>query len=193
MLGAALEIWHPRVGAAGAELVGVDLMAGTLCEARKVDRALNPRPSLVQADAEALPFAAASFDRVLCTGVLYHVSSCVRALLEMRRVLRAGGRAIVSSNGAFAMRRIYDLHADAARELGYDPLPITPGHFTMDDLPLVQQVFPAVERHVLEGALVFKTSEPALRFYATKLHRRTPGPARRWQPSPALAARPCAS
>ena len=121
----------------------------------------------MQADAQALPFAAASFDRVLCAGVLYHVSDCERALLEMPRVLRAGGRAIVSTNGAYAMRRIYDLHADAARELGYDPLPITPGNFTMDDLPLVQQVVPVVKRHVLEGALVFTTSEPALRFYAT--------------------------
>ncbi len=82
-------------------------------------------------------------------------------------LLRPGRRAVISTNGAFAMRRIYELHTAAARELGFDPLPITPGHFTMDDLPLVQRVFPTAERYVLEGALVFDTADPALRFYAS--------------------------
>jgi SAM-dependent methyltransferase len=106
-------------------------------------------------------------DRVLCAGVLYHVADRGQALNEIRRVLRRDGRAVISTNGAYAMRRIYELHADAARELGYEPLPIAAGHFTMDDLALVQQVFPVVERHVLHGSLVFPTAEPALRFYAT--------------------------
>jgi SAM-dependent methyltransferase len=159
--------WHARIAASGATVVGVDLMAGMLREARVADAALEPRPVLAQADAQALPFQTGSVDRVLCAGVLYHVPDCERALREMRRVLRAGGRAVISTNGAYAMRRIYELHAEAAREVGYEPLPITPGHFTMDDLPLVQQVFPTVERRVLEGALVFTTAEPALRFYAT--------------------------
>jgi SAM-dependent methyltransferase len=166
-VGCGAGSWHPRITTAGAVVVGVDLMAGMLREARAADLAIDPRPALVQADAQALPFAAASFDRVLCAGVLYHVPDGARALLEIRRVLRAGGRAIISTNGAYAMRRIYELHADAALELGYQPLPITPGHFTMDDLALVQQVFPVVERNVLSGALEFTTAEPALRFYAT--------------------------
>jgi len=99
--------------------------------------------------------------------VLYHVPDCERALDELSRVLRVDGRAVISTNGAYAMHRIYELHADAARRLGYDPLPITAGHFTMDDLPLVRRFFPVVERRVLNGALVFKTAEPALRFYAS--------------------------
>jgi SAM-dependent methyltransferase len=159
--------WHARIAACGPKVVGVDLMAGMLREARSAVAQLEPRPALAQADALALPFAEASFDRVLCSGVLYHITEREHALREMRRVLRADGRAVISTNGAFAMRRIYELHADAARELGYEPLPITPGHFTMDDLPLVQQVFPSVKRRVLEGALVFNNAEPALRFYAT--------------------------
>jgi hypothetical protein len=65
------------------------------------------------------------------------------------------------------MRRIAELHAGAARELGDEPLPIAPGHVTMDDLPLVPAAFGTVERRVLERALVFETAEPAQRFYAT--------------------------
>jgi hypothetical protein len=47
-----------------------------------------------------------------------------------------------------------------------ETLPISAGHFTMDDLPLIQPVFPAVERHILEGARVSDAAEPALSFYA---------------------------
>jgi len=159
--------WHPRVVAHGVSIVGVDLMAGMLREASGRGAQLLPRPTLAQADAQALPFANNHFDHVLCCGVLYHVPDREHALREMRRVLRPGGRAVISTNGADAMRRIYQLHGNAARQLGYEPLPLVAGHFTMDDLPLVRSVFPAAERHVLEGALAFPTAEPALRFYAT--------------------------
>lgn len=60
-----------------------------------------------------------------------------------------------------------ETHTSTARELGFDPLPITSGHFTMDDLPLVQRVFPTAQRYILEGALVFETPDPALSFYAS--------------------------
>jgi SAM-dependent methyltransferase len=166
-VGCGAGSWHARIAGTGAAIVGIDLMPGMLHEARLADAASHPTPVLARADAQALPFGAATVDRVLSAGVLYHLPDCGQALREMRRVLRSGGRAVISTNGAYAMRRIYELHADAARELGYEPLPITPGHFTMDDLPLVQQAFPVVERHILEGALVFEAAEPALRFYAT--------------------------
>jgi len=159
--------WHPRIAAAGATIVGVDLMPGMIREAQVLGASLEPPPVFAQGDAQALPFGAATFDRVLCAGVLYHVPDVEHALREMRRVLRPGGRAVISTNGAYAMRRIYELHACAARELGYEPLPITAGHFTMDDLHQVEQVFPSAERHVLEGALVFK--QPSRRYGSTQL------------------------
>lgn len=159
--------WHARLAGAGANIVGMDLMPGMLLEARSSGSSLQPEPKFVLGDAQTLPFASASFDRILCSGVLYHVADCERALHELKRVLRPGGRAVISTNGAYAMRRIYELHACAARELGYEPLPISPGHFTMEDLPMVERAFPQVERHILEGALVFDTADPALKFYAT--------------------------
>jgi SAM-dependent methyltransferase len=159
--------WHPQLTAAGARVLGVDLMPGMIREARVAGSGLQPTPLFALADAQALPFKDATFDRVLCAGVLYHVPDCGRALREIRRVLRPGGRAVISTNGAYAMRRIYELHAVAARELGYDPMPISAGRFTMDDLPLVQRIFPGAERRILEGALVFDAAEPALSFYAS--------------------------
>ena len=41
-------------------------------------------------DAHSLPFSANSFDKVVCTGVLMHLSDEFRALREMAPVLRPG-------------------------------------------------------------------------------------------------------
>jgi ubiquinone/menaquinone biosynthesis C-methylase UbiE len=49
----------------------------------------------VRADAENLPFADASFDLVYSNGVVHHTPGTQRAITEMYRVLRPGGRAIV--------------------------------------------------------------------------------------------------
>jgi len=48
------------------------------------------------ATALALPYAAATFDAVWSDGVLYYTGDMPRALREIWRVLRSGGRAIVS-------------------------------------------------------------------------------------------------
>jgi ubiquinone/menaquinone biosynthesis C-methylase UbiE len=58
-------------------------------EARARDRA--PRPLVLRAPAEDLPFEADSFDVVVSTLVLCTVADQSRALREIRRVLRPGG------------------------------------------------------------------------------------------------------
>lgn len=47
------------------------------------------------ADAERLPFADGTFDIVYSYGVLHHSPDTARAVAELRRVLRPGGRALV--------------------------------------------------------------------------------------------------
>jgi len=51
---------------------------------------------LAVADAQRLPFADASFDRIICTETLEHVADAQLALRELARVLRPGGRLAVS-------------------------------------------------------------------------------------------------
>ena len=71
-------------------VVGLDLSEGMLAEAR---RSLGV--TLVQARAEALPFADASFDFVSMGYALRHVADLARLFAEYRRVLRPGGRLLV--------------------------------------------------------------------------------------------------
>lgn len=56
---------------------------------------LDPAAAMAAADLEHLPFADASFDRVLCVHVLEHVDDDAAALGELHRVLAPGGEAVV--------------------------------------------------------------------------------------------------
>ena len=75
----------------GASLIGVDLVAAGLRKAHEN----VPDARLLQADACALPLDDASVDAAVSANLLEHVLDDVRALSEIRRVLRPGGRAVV--------------------------------------------------------------------------------------------------
>jgi SAM-dependent methyltransferase len=51
---------------------------------------------LAVADGQRLPFADASFDRIICTETLEHVEDVGQTLGELARVLKPGGRLAVS-------------------------------------------------------------------------------------------------
>jgi SAM-dependent methyltransferase len=77
------------------EVDATDISAGMLAvAARTVDAAgdAGRRVRLLQAPADRLPFPDGTFDAVLTAFVLQLVPSRPRALREMRRVLRPGGR-----------------------------------------------------------------------------------------------------
>ncbi len=68
---------------------------------------------LGMADAEALPFAAASFDLVTCRIAAHHFGDAGRFMAEAARVLRPGGRLAVVDNVVPGSR----LHGTKARQL----------------------------------------------------------------------------
>lgn len=83
LAGAVAQRYRP------ARLAGIDPSAGFLALAeRRLD---GPGVELRQADAQALPFEDAAFDRVVSGLVLNFVPDQPRALAEMRRVARPGG------------------------------------------------------------------------------------------------------
>src|SRR6185369_15630259 len=59
----------------------------------------NPELEVIDAGAEALPFADASFDSVVCTFTLCTVHDHHQAVREARRVLRPGGRLLFCEHG----------------------------------------------------------------------------------------------
>jgi SAM-dependent methyltransferase len=96
-------ISFPMAAAVGARgrVVGTDLSGEMVDTARRfaAERGVaNTR--FERADAEALPFADASFDAAVCGLGLMYVPDPVKALGEMRRTLRPGGRAAAAVWGA---------------------------------------------------------------------------------------------
>lgn len=81
--------------------VGLDLSAGML----EVARSIAPQVEWRQGDADHLPFADGSFDRVVCQYGLMFFRDPVRALSEMLRVLRPGGRLAVAVWDSLANNR----------------------------------------------------------------------------------------
>lgn len=73
-----------------AQITGVDLLESHLALARDRYGALGDRLSFQQADAFELPFAAASFDLVVCRHLLQAVPRPEAILAEMVRVSRPG-------------------------------------------------------------------------------------------------------
>ena len=78
---------------AGAEPVGVELAEAALERARRNAPGADLR--LVEPDG-SLPLDHASVDLVWCSEVLEHVADTAYLLLEVRRVLRPGGRLLVT-------------------------------------------------------------------------------------------------
>jgi SAM-dependent methyltransferase len=77
----------------GAEVWGLDLSEEMLAQAKRKEGAAAVR--WVLGDAQALPFPNGSFDFAFMCLVLHHLGDKARALAEMTRVLRPGGRGLI--------------------------------------------------------------------------------------------------
>ena len=81
-----------ELAARGHRVTGVDFAAAMIAEARRKAAALGLAVALEEADAEALPFAPASFDLVISRHVLWTLPHPEAAIDGWIRVLRRGGR-----------------------------------------------------------------------------------------------------
>ena len=106
---------HAQVGE-GGEIVLGDINAAMLRVGRDrlTDRGLVRGLRYAQLNAEALPFPDASFDAVTIAFGLRNVTDKQRALEEMHRVLKVGGKALIlefSAVRADWLKPLYDFHS----------------------------------------------------------------------------------
>jgi SAM-dependent methyltransferase len=99
-------------GAAKIEWTGVDDSAEMICRLRAVHPECGSRA--LRADARGLPFRDGEFDKVVCTGVLMHISEYAIAVQELIRVVRPGGLLLCSINNTLSPAsfpvRLWNLH-----------------------------------------------------------------------------------
>ena len=77
----------------GSSVTGIDMTPQMLAKARVAAAAMGARNvEFVEAEAESLPFPAASFDVVISNGVIDLIPDKDAVFVELHRVLKPGGR-----------------------------------------------------------------------------------------------------
>jgi ubiquinone/menaquinone biosynthesis C-methylase UbiE len=162
------SLWRPNLTRipAGWQITLTDFSPGMLAEARA--NLAGARPfAFEQADAQAIPFADASFDAVIANHMLYHVPDRAKAFTEIRRVLRPAGRFYAATNGEAHMREMHDLARQFDPRIG---LWRQPGNqtFTIEQAQSeLSHFFSDVLLHRYESALVVTEAEPLVAYVAS--------------------------
>ncbi|HLM23188.1 MAG TPA: class I SAM-dependent methyltransferase [Propionibacteriaceae bacterium] len=92
--------FYPR----GIQLTGIDFSPAMLALARERAAELGIDVTLLEADAQHLPFADNRFDTVVCTLALSSIPDPAAAINEMYRVLRLSGQLLVVGHVASPYR-----------------------------------------------------------------------------------------
>jgi len=90
--GIMLPLLREKVGPAG-RVAAIDIAPEML---RRAQAKFGSLAEFFLADASALPFPDASFDRVMCFSVFPHFTDKAKALRELARVLKPGGTILVA-------------------------------------------------------------------------------------------------
>jgi len=147
------ELAERIAGELGADVHAVDQSPRMveLSRARGIDALLG--------DAQALPFVGGIFDCVVAAWMLFHVPDLERALLEVRRVLRPGGRFVAATNSEHTLQELWTL-------VGFSP-----GYtFSAEngEWSLLRH-FTLVERRDVRGTITFPDREAARRHVAASI------------------------
>ncbi|MFI9813915.1 class I SAM-dependent methyltransferase [Saccharothrix variisporea] len=119
----------------------------------------------VLGDAAALPFPNTSFDRVFARHMLYHVADPAAALESFHRVLRAGGKAIVTVNHEHTLPNVMTLVREEVRNaLGTPESTGLNGVHSDNIAPLMKQAFGNARLVRIDNALVFDRPDQLIPF-----------------------------
>ncbi len=138
-----------QVGETGA-VVLADINHAMLEQGRRrlVDAGVAGNLSIAQVDAENLPFADASFDRISIAFGLRNVTDKEAALASMLRVLKPGGKALILefSKPADSIKPLYDLYS-------FKILPVL-GKLVADDQESYQYLAESIRMHPDQDTLL---------------------------------------
>jgi ubiquinone/menaquinone biosynthesis C-methylase UbiE len=141
----------------GWQLTLTDQSTGMIAQAQQNLAAVPRSFTFVQMDAQALHFAAETFDLVIANHMLYHVPDLPRALGEIQRVLKPGGRLYAATNGKAHMAELRALIQSFDPTLDYMATAAPPERFFSleNGAAHLAPWFAAVElRHYQDGLAV---------------------------------------
>ena len=139
-----------------------DFSPGMIRQARANLGATATRFHFARINVVALPFPAGAFDGVFANFMLYHAPDLDKAIRELHRVLKPGGRLYAATNGPGHMRQLKDM----IRNLDEDAL-----MFGAEDVfglnngkDALRRYFPIVNCYLYDDALRVTEVEPLVAY-----------------------------
>ena len=156
-IGCGRGSYHIPLAKRGVRVIlALDSSAGMVSTSQRQANTHGLPVVAIEASAEHIPAPDASYDLGMANHVLFHVADVTVALRELRRVLKSGGRAVLTTASADSAKRLESLHREAALRLGYQPTGRVIDRFNMDHLDVVRSAFPTAQRDIRDDAFVFR-------------------------------------
>lgn len=116
--GILLPLLH-KITKGRSKIVSLDIAEEMLKQAR--DNGHHSNIEYVHADVAAMPLSSDTFDLVICYSCFPHFSDKIKALAEIARVLRKGGRLAICHTAS--RREINELHHSIGGVVKHDTIP----------------------------------------------------------------------
>lgn len=131
----------------------------------------------IVAQAGRLPLRSSCMDALTCNYAVYYFDDLAGVLQEWRRVLRNGGRVVLSGPGRGSNRELYDFHREATGSEPSDADKMALGYLADTAAALMRSTgFTHVELKELENPIHFPDANTFLDYWtSTSLFARTPG------------------
>ena len=155
------DIWAYRALPDGLLVTMADFSEGMLAAAQERTKDIpNARFEFAQTDACEMPFEDGTFDMVLASHMLFHVSDLHTALSEIARVLKSDGRLCATTMSRHNLKEMY-----ALAERNGVVLPQPPNGFTLEDgKATLARFFGRVAREDYESSLQITEAEPLVQY-----------------------------
>ena len=150
-------VWHITL---------TDLSPGMLEAAQKVTDDIHATFDYQVADAQEIPFEDDTFDAVVANHMLYHVPDELKAVEEIRRVLKPGGRLYAATNGRKHMQELETFITEHFGALGEGFMSLDPQAFQLENgAEKLARFFDRVDLHIVENnALEVTEAEPFMAY-----------------------------
>jgi ubiquinone/menaquinone biosynthesis C-methylase UbiE len=130
-------------------------------------------------DAQTIPYPDESFDCVIANHMLYHVPKREQALVEMRRVIKPGGRLYAATGGEQSMGELYEMVKKFNMEMAIEGWFVEPIGFSLENgHGQLSPWFGKSELRRYTNALVVTEVEPLVDYILSTV-RLSPGDERR--------------